>query len=311
LAVQTDIDFDGPFVLSLREVDHRRWDLTEIKVPSISIGEIQLYVSNLERSLHFYQDGLSFRVLNQESGKVSIGVNGRRLLTLIEKPGAVAVRGVTGLYHFAILLPERRSLARLLLHLAENNHELQGAADHGVSEAVYLADPDGNGIELYRDRRKTEWPVDDIGRLQMGTEELDLDDLLMELKDGVDPWNHLPEDTTIGHIHLHVANLKDAEAFYTRTLGLQLMQRYQAGAIFVSGGEYHHHIGLNTWAGVGAPPPPENAIGLRRFELILPDQQTFTEIEARLKGDGVPAEVEENGLLVQDPSKNTILIRAA
>ena len=125
---------------------------------------------------------------------------------------------------------------------------------------------------LYSDRRRSEWPADDLGKLQMGTEELDVDDLVMELKNGVPAWTGLPEKTVIGHVHLHVADLAEAEQFYTRVLGFQLMQRYGSGAIFVSAGGYHHHIGLNTWAGVGAPPPPEDVAGLRWFEVLLPEE---------------------------------------
>ena len=213
------------------------------------------------------------------------------------------------MYHFAVLLPDRKSLARLLYHLAETKLGVQGAADHGVSEALYLADPDGNGIELYRDRRKNEWPVDDLGRLQMGTEALDIDDLVMELKGGLEPYQGLPQKTTIGHVHLQVRNLAEAEQFYNGALGFKVMQRYESGAIFVSAGGYHHHIGLNTWAGEGAPPPPADATGLRWFEVVLPDSAALDGVLARLKAAGVTGEEQDGGVLVHDPSQNGILLR--
>jgi len=234
--------------------------MTQTIAPTTMIGEVQLYVSNLERSIRFYTEKLGFKLLGEEGSQAFLGAGGRRLIVLNDKPGAKMLSEgsaggrTTGLYHFAVLLPDRRGLARLLVHIADNETEVSGVADHGVSEALYLTDPDGIGIELYSDRRRNEWPVDDLGKLQMGTEELDIDGLVMELKGGVPPWNGLPEKTIIGHIHLHVANLQEAEKFYTQVLGFQIMQRYGSGAIFVSAGGYHHHIGLNTWAGVGAPP---------------------------------------------------------
>ena len=278
--------------------------------PATTIGEIQLYVSNLERSLRFYQDGLGFKLLSRENGEAVLGTGDRRLITLIEKPGARHIPKTTGLYHFAVLLPDRRGLARLLYHLAESEIEVQGAADHGVSEALYLSDPDGIGIELYRDRKPGEWPVDDLGKLQMGTEELDVDDLVLELKKGVPDWTGLPENTKIGHVHLHVRDLAEAEQFYTRLLGFQLMQRYGSGAIFVSAGGYHHHIGLNIWAGVGAPPPPTDAVGLRWFEIVLPDSTSLEAVQTRLQEANIPVETLTGAILTHDPSQNEILIKA-
>lgn len=283
--------------------------MVEIIAPATKIGEVELYVSDLDRAVRYYQEGLGFHLLDRVDGQAILGAGENRLLTLIEKPGSHRASGATGLYHFAVLLPDRRSLARLLYHLAETETAVQGAADHGVSEALYLADPDGNGIELYRDRRRGEWPKDDLGRLQMGTDELDIDNLLLELRGGVDPWQGMSEGTRIGHIHLQVRDLNEAEQFYTRVLGFQLMQRYSSGAIFVSAGGYHHHIGLNVWAGVGAPPPPEGAVGLRWFEVRLPDLAALEAIEQRLKDAAVPYEPQEGGILVRDPSQNGILFR--
>ncbi len=282
--------------------------MTEKIAPATAIGEVQLFVENLEKQVAFYTNSLGFRLLSQAGGQAVLGVGQRQLIVLNEKPGAKAVRGTTGLYHFAVLLPDRRSLARLLYHLAETDTGVQGASDHGVSEALYLSDPEGNGIELYSDRHPRDWPVDDIGRLQMGTDELDIDDLVLQLKDGVEPWAGLPDGTRIGHVHLHVSNLAEAEKFYTRVLGFQLMQRYGSGAIFVSAGDYHHHVGLNTWAGVGAPPPPPDAAGLRWFEIRLPDRASLNALLVRLEAAGVALEAWEGGMLTRDPAQNQILL---
>jgi catechol 2,3-dioxygenase len=282
--------------------------LTQTIASETTIGVVELSVANLERSFNYYRDQIGFKLLSQAEGQAMLGVGSTSLLRLVEKPGARAVKGVTGLYHFAVLLPNRRGLARLIYHLAENGIEVAGVADHGVSEAIYMSDPDGNGMELYSDRRRNDWPRDDLGRLQMGTEELDLEDLLLELRNALDPYNGLPEGTTIGHIHLHVANLGDADQFYRGLLGFELMQRYGTAAMFFSAGGYHHHIGVNTWAGEGAPPPPPDAAGLRWFELRLPDQSAVDALRTRLEGAGVPLEPQAGGLLVRDPSQNSILI---
>jgi catechol 2,3-dioxygenase len=286
--------------------DHKEVGVNERIAPAATIGEIHLTVSSLEVSVAFYRDQLGFQVLEMREGSAALGVGDCTLIRLVERPGAKRPRGVTGLYHFAVLLPDRRSLARLLYHLAETNTEVQGASDHGVSEAIYLQDPDGTGIELYRDRKRGEWPVDDIGRLMMDTDELDVDDLVMELRGGVEAWHGLPEGTRIGHVHLHVRNLLEAERFYVGALGFELMQRYGSGAIFVSAGGYHHHIGMNIWAGEGAPPPPEDAAGLRLFEVRLPDGAALEAVAVRLQAAGLPFEKQDTGLLAADPSQNKI-----
>ncbi len=283
--------------------------MTEIIPPAAAIGEVQLIVADLERAVSFYEKGLGFRVLQRVGGQAVLGAGERRLVTLNERLGAKPASKATGLYHFAVLLPDRKSLARVLYHLAETQLGVQGLADHGVSESLYLADPDGNGIELYRDRRKSEWPMDDLRRLQMGTDELDVDDLVLELKGGLEPYQGLPQKTRIGHVHLQVRNLAEAEQFYSKVLGFQVTQRYGSGALFVSAGGYHHHIAMNTWAGEGAPPPPADATGLRWFEIILPGAAALDAVKARLKDAGVEYAEQDGGVLVHDPSQNGILIR--
>ena len=285
--------------------------MTETIAPATTIGEIQLLTGNLERLGRFYQEQLGFHLLEEGKDRIVLGAGSRRLITLVGKAGAQprSQKGMTGLYHFAVLLPDRRSLARLLVHMAENGMEIQGASDHGVSEALYLADPDGNGIELYRDRAKEEWPVDDLNRLMMVTDPLDVDDLVLELRQGLTPWQGLPDGTVIGHVHLHVANLMEAEVFYTRVLGFKLMQHYGQSAAFVSAGGYHHHIGMNTWAGTGAPPPPPDTTGLRWFEVVLPDTAALEAVQARLQEAGHSWKESDGGILVRDPSQNGILLK--
>ena len=283
--------------------------MSQTIAPATMVGEVQLVVSDLERSVTFYQNALGFRVLDRQEGRAVLGAGSRRLLTLVEQPGAKPAPRTTGLYHFAVLLPDRRSLARLLYHMADTEVPVQGASDHGVSEALYLSDPDSNGIELYRDRDPEEWPQDEAGKMEMGTEALDIDDLVMELQDGLTPWEGLPDGTRIGHVHLRVRNIPEAEAFYAGVLGFQLTQRYGTGASFVSAGGYHHHVGFNTWQSAGAPPPPPNATGLRWFELLLPDTTALEAVRARLSAAGIMVDAQDEGVLVRDPSGNGILFR--
>jgi catechol 2,3-dioxygenase len=275
--------------------------------PATSIGPVHLTISDLDRSARFYQARLGFNVHRREDRTVWLGAGGPDLLILSQCETAPRVRGSTGLYHFAVLVPSRVELAWSLRRLIEADTLMQGFADHGVSEALYLADPDGNGIEIYRDRPRTEWPSAG-GRVQMGADPLDLDGLLGELKDGSKAGSGLAPGTTIGHVHLHVSRLRDAETFYVDLMGFDLMQRYGPGALFVSAGGYHHHIGLNTWAGVGAPPPPAGALGLRHFVIRLPNDAARVQVVNQLHGAGVATQSLDDGILVRDPANNALLL---
>ena len=275
--------------------------------PKTTIGAVHLTIPDLDRSIAFYTDRLGFQVHRRDGDAAALGAGGSDLLVLVQAPAAPRARGTTGLYHFAILVPSRADLARSLRRLAETDTHLQGVADHGVSEALYLADPDGNGIEIYRDRRRTEWPVHD-GQLQMTTDPLDLDDLLADAPHGTGTVHALAGATVVGHVHLHVRNLADAEAFYVGVLGFDLMQRFRSSALFVSAGGYHHHIGLNTWAGIGAPPPPPGAIGLRHFVVRFPNATAREKVVARVAAADIPIVPHEGGALVRDPAGNTILL---
>jgi catechol 2,3-dioxygenase len=275
--------------------------------PATSVGDVHLTISDLTRSVRFYESHLGFLVHRRDDRTAWLGAGGPDLLVLSQCETAPRVRGTTGLYHFAILVPTRADLARALRRLVDAGTLMQGAADHGVSEALYLADPDGNGIEIYRDRPRAEWPYAG-GQLRMGADPIDLDELLAEKSEN-DDRAPLATGTVIGHVHLHVSRLDDAERFYVGVLGFELMQRYGPSALFVSAGGYHHHIGLNTWAGVGAPPPPPGAIGLRHFLVRLPSTGGRSRQSPPARAAGVPVERVDGGLLVHDPAGNAVQLR--
>ena len=276
--------------------------------PETEIGAVALTVSDLERALDFYQQEIGLQLHERQNGEAALGVGAQDLLYLRELPGARQVRGTSGLYHFAILVPNRRELARVLRHFADTGTRLQGFSDHLVSEALYLADPDGNGIEVYRDRPRAQWPY--LGdRLQMATDPLDLQDILGELPEEDSAWSGLAKGTKIGHIHLHVSNIQREEAFYRDLLGFELITRYPPSASFLGAGGYHHHIGINIWAGAGAPPPPPDATGLRWFTIELPSAEALAAVKERLDQAGVAVEPQEQGLLLHDPARNAIVLR--
>jgi catechol 2,3-dioxygenase len=275
--------------------------------PATVIGGVHVTITDLDRSVRFYEAHLGFVTHRRDRRNAWLGAGGSDLLVLSQCENAPRVRGTTGLYHFAVLVPSRADLGRALRRMIETDTVLQGVADHGVSEALYLADPDGNGIEIYRDRPRAEWPFVN-GRLQMGADPLDLDAILAE--DNGRDGHGLASETIIGHVHLHVSRLADAERFYVDVLGFQLMQRYGPSALFVSAGGYHHHIGLNTWAGVGAPPPPSGAIGLRHFVVKMPGEAARGAVEQRVRAAGIPIEAESGGFIVRDPAGNAILLKA-
>jgi catechol 2,3-dioxygenase len=274
--------------------------------PRTAIGAVHLTISDLRRSVRFYETHLGFTVHRRDDRSASLGAGGADLLVLTQCESAPRVRGTTGLYHFAILVPSRAELARSLRRLVATDTIMQGAADHGVSEALYLADEDGIGIEIYRDRPRHEWPIVG-GHLRMGADPLDLEALLEEAGRAENTAG-LPTGTVIGHVHLHVSTLDQAQAFYVDLLGFELRQRYGPSALFVAAGGYHHHVGLNTWAGVGAPPPPPGAIGLKHFVVTLPDRAALEAVQSRLTGAGVAAEGIDDGLLIRDPARNAILL---
>ncbi|HSG17960.1 MAG TPA: VOC family protein [Anaerolineae bacterium] len=276
--------------------------------PKANVGCVCLTVQDLPRSLAFYTGIIGLRIEQRFASGAHLGAGGNMLLRLVENPLAQSAIGTAGLYHFAILVPSRLDLARSLRHLLDTRTPLQGFADHLVSEAIYLADPDGNGIEIYRDRPRDRWPRRD-GQLLMATDPLDVNSLLDELNDTSEDWIGLGPGTTIGHIHLRVSDLEEATAYYEHALGFDLVLRYGLSAAFLSAGGYHHHIGCNTWSGVGVPPAPADAVGLRWFSIDLPDAGSYEECVQKAKSAPWPTEERDDGLLVRDPSGNGILLR--
>ncbi|WP_088103920.1 VOC family protein [Halalkalibacter urbisdiaboli] len=272
--------------------------------PSTFISQVTLTVSDLRRSLTFYEKMIGFRILQQTETKAILSADGVNPLLILEQPEQVKPKQsrTTGLYHFALLLPKRSDLASVLKHLVENRYPLQGASDHLVSEAIYFADPDGNGIEMYRDRPAScwTWQQDEV---MMDTMPLDLENLLAEANE--DSWIRLPSNTVIGHIHLHVSDLEASEQFYSK-LGFQVVTRYGQQALFISTGRYHHHIGLNTWAGVGAPAPSKESVGLKIFSLQYPHNEARAHVIEQLVEMGVPILEDGGQCIVEDPSHNVI-----
>jgi catechol 2,3-dioxygenase len=268
------------------------------------IGAVQLTVADLARSIAFYTQVLGLQVQDRSDGQARLGVGGPHLVELVEMRGARQVRNHSGLYHFAILTPSRVVLAQVLQNLVQHRIQI-GGSDHLVSEALYFSDPDGNGIEVYRDRPRHEWQYEN-GKPVLGGLPLDYQGILRELDNGAAPLQQLDPATIMGHMHLHVADLAAATDFYCNVVGFDLIMNWH-GAAFVSAGGYHHHLGLNTWAGVGAPPQPADAVGLRHFEIVLANAAERQRLIARLDQAGIRHESGSDGLFVRDPAQNGIL----
>jgi catechol 2,3-dioxygenase len=275
------------------------------------IGAVRLRVADIDALTAFYERVIGLRTLARENGLARLGVDdGAPLVELVAAPGAPARPAVsTGLFHLAILVPARRDLAGAILRVSGAGWRLTGASDHLVSEALYLNDPEGNGIELYRDRPRDEWRHGPGGELEMATLPLDLRDVLGErVALGADVPDPMPPGTRMGHVHLQVSGLDAAERFYAGELELDVMVRSYPGALFVSAGGYHHHIGLNTWQSAGAPAPPEGALGLDRFELVLPDTGERDRLAASLEEAGSELIELEAGVRASDPSGSRVLL---
>jgi catechol 2,3-dioxygenase len=273
-------------------------------------GPVHLTVSGLGRSLEYYRGAVGLEVLDEDGGRASLGAGSRELLVLVEEAGARPARGFTGLYHFALLVPRRDDLARWLAHAARNRVPLVGLSDHDVSEAIYLSDPDGHGIEIYWDRPRERWEGQVGSRLT--TLPLDVESLLGELADpAAEPFDKLPAGTVMGHVHLKVAEIPATVAFYRDVLGFGLMAQLGSQAAFLSAGGYHHHIGANTWESAGAPPAPAGTAALRHATIVLPDAEERDRVLARLERAGVAAEPAAGGPVVRDPSGNPLLLAVA
>jgi catechol 2,3-dioxygenase len=281
------------------------------------IGVVTLTVSNLKAQIDFYNQVLGIQVRRQEGNRVFLGNSTRDLLVLIENPTAERFRRVTGLYHLALLYPDRRELARAVARVFA--HQVPNyPTDHIMTKTTYLDDQEGNGLELYCESPEDgSWSLQSgsyitrraDGSLSSGREPLDLEALFkhLEADDRLD--GELPPAVSIGHVHLHVRDLAEALDFYHGVLGFDMMgMDATIGMAFVSAGGYHHHIGLNTWQGIGAPAPPPDTLGLKHFSVELPEQSSLDLVLDRIRNAGMHFEETDAGWLIFDPSKNGVLL---
>jgi catechol 2,3-dioxygenase len=263
--------------------------------PDARMGLVELSVSDLDRSLAYWQDAIGLRVLSRENGTAELGAD-TPLVRFVEESGARPAAGFTGLFHVALLVPDRPSLGRFLAHAVRDQIPLTGLSDHVVSEAIYLRDPDYHGIEIYADRPREEWEGQ-VSR-RMTTIPLDTDSLLADVGDA--EFDGLPEGTTVGHVHLCVRDVDEMVGFYRDRLGMGLTAQLGDQAAFLSAGGYHHHLGGNTWETRGAEPAPEGTARLLRFTIVLPDGEEVARVAERI-----------GGTEVRDPSGNPLVLAAA
>jgi catechol 2,3-dioxygenase len=273
-----------------------------------TVGPVHLTVSDLERTIDYWTRQIGLEVIERGAGEASLGTDGRVLVAFREVPGAQPAPRSTGLFHVALLLPEREDLARWLAHGIRDKVALSGASDHYVSEALYLRDPDHHGIEIYADRPRELWDghVD-----RMGTDPLDVENLLGVLDDpATADWEAMPAGTIVGHTHLQVSSIPDTLAFYRDLLEFGEMITFPGQATFLAAGGYHHHLGGNTWNSLGAGPAPEGAAALERATIVLPDAAERDRLVAKVADTGQEPEERADGVQVRDPSGNAILLSA-
>ncbi len=273
--------------------------------PTTFVGHVKIKVEQLERSLPFYKEILGFDILEQTASTAKLTTDGKTSILSLEQPENVTPKQgrTTGLYHFAILLPEQSDLANIVVHLVNKGIRF-GSSDHLVSEALYLHDPDGNEVEIYidRDPSKWNWNGDEVA---MAVDPLDFEKLLTFATPD-QPWQKMPAETVMGHIHLHVSELNKTEEFYVKGLGMDVVNRFGAQALFLSYGKYHHHVGVNTWNGVGAPAPSDNSVGLESFTLIFDNEETRKQAVTNLKQMGAEVVEKDYHFITFDPSGNAI-----
>jgi catechol 2,3-dioxygenase len=267
---------------------------------STHLGRVRLQVADLERSVAFYDKVLGMRVIRRTSVSVSLGPHGEDRVVVhlrhLKSARPVPKRGLLGLYHFAILLPDRASLGRFVAHLAEIG-VYAGMSDHFVSEAIYLTDPDGLGIEVYADRPRDAWRYDE-GQLNMTTNHLDVDDLIKSARG--ERWTGMPAGTVLGHVHLYVDDINRAEAFYHDALGFDKVVWSYPGALFMSAGGYHHHLGTNTWAR-GAPAATDADARLLEWEIVVPTRKDAEAAARHVQATGYPVKEENGEWVLTDP----------
>jgi catechol 2,3-dioxygenase len=266
---------------------------------TLRLGVVELTVSDLDRAIGFYE-ALGLRVARRADGVAALGAGAEELLVLHEQPGARRAGRHAGLYHVALLHSSREELARTALRLATSRTMIDGASDHGISEAIYLSDPDGNGIELYADRPRDVWPdLSDTSWLTGGPDPLDLHGLLALVSDE-EPRAEIDPGLVVGHLHLHVGDVERGLRFYRDVLGFDLMTNVGSAA-FTSAGGYHHHVAFNVWRGQGVGPAPEGVVGLRHWTVVLPDAAAVAQVRERVEAAGLATEPHDGGFLAHDP----------
>jgi catechol 2,3-dioxygenase len=294
---------------------------TEFSIhPKTLMGHISLTVASLDNQIAFYQQAMGFKLHWREGNKAGLGAGGADLLHLTEEPNLKKYRGVTGLYHVAYLFPNRRELAIAMARLFALKYP-NSPTDHIMTKTTYLDDLEGNGIELYCESPEDgSWSMTSgdfvtrraDGSLSNGREPLDVDDLFSHIQEDDKLDAPVPLETRVGHVHLHVRDVDEAVNFYHGIIGFDVMGNAKSmQAAFISAGGYHHHLGLNTWQGKDAPPPPSDAVGLRYFTIELPNQKAYDEVVARVDEAGIPSNVTADGLLLYDPSQNGVVLKVS
>ncbi len=271
---------------------------------SLDLGPVHITVTDLDRSVGFYQDAIGLQVREHTDTEASLGAGGGELLHLVEDRDARPAGRHAGLYHFALLHPSRRELARAVARLTATRTPLSGASDHGISEAIYLPDPDGNGIELAADRSRDRWG-DLSDPATVGPQPLDLQALLATVA-GEEVRRHADSALAVGHLHLHVGDVDQGLAFYRELIGFEAKTLFPSAA-FVSVGGYHHHLAFNTWRGEGVPPAPAGSVGLRHWTVLL-DAADLDGVKRRLADAGIAVEDGNGSALVRDPWDNALLL---
>ncbi|MDX6591963.1 MAG: catechol 2,3-dioxygenase [Gaiellales bacterium] len=275
--------------------------------PDTTVGAVHLTVADLDRSIDYYENAIRLGLRERAGDRAMLGAGGDDLLVLHESPGARPADGYSGLYHFALLVPERVDLAGWLAHGVRDRVPLVGLSDHFVSEAIYLSDPDHHGIEIYWDRPREVWEGQ-VGE-RLTTMPLDTTSLLSEFGDPMSArFDALPGGTVMGHVHLRVANVPDAVSFYCDTVGFGLMAALGGHAAFLSAGGYHHHLGANSWESAGRGQAPDGYAKLQQATIVLPDAVSRDQVAGRIADAGQEPIVTDDGIAVRDPSGNPILL---
>lgn len=277
--------------------------------PATTVGTVTLGVADLPMMQRYYNKIIGLTVLESSGHTAVLGIDDRPIVRLESRPDGQQYKNSVGLYHLAILLPSREALGQWLKHYIDKSGKMvDGAGDHFVSEALYLSDPEGNGIEIYRDRPRDTWEFEPDGTLVMGTVAVDLPSVIAAADPA--PFEAMPSGTRLGHVHLRVNNISETNNFYQEMIGLDYMVGMPT-ATFLSAGGYHHHIGANTWHTANATKPPQGSLGLINYTLVLPDEDAKSTLLEHLGNSDVSIRTDAAGDSVVDPSGNVIVIASA